>query len=103
MGWGWRSLPSVERTGSKRCLALPGARNTVSGDLGLESGAGPGKPRNNPCPEVLFRGISLKCLRDSRDFLEILLSGDTSIQELNCALKRSFLTSDRPVRARLGR
>lgn len=43
-----------------------------------------------------------KCLRDRLDFLEILQSGGTFIQELNCALKRSFLTSDWSVCARLG-
>jgi len=53
-------------------------------------------------PEVLACAIIHKCLRDRLDFLEILKSGDTFIQELNCALKRSFLTSDWSVCARLG-
>lgn len=74
----------------------------MSGDLGLEGWIGPGSLGRTRSPKVLSRGMIRKCIGDRLDFLEILQSGDTSIQELNCALKRAILTSDRSVCACLG-
>lgn len=38
--------------------------------------------------KVLACGMSHQCIRDRLDFLEILQSGDTSIQELNCVPRK---------------
>lgn len=75
----------------------------MSGDRGWRAGKVPGRLGITQSAEVLVCGIIHKCIRDRLDFLEILQSWDTSIQEVNCALKRSILTSDRSVCVRLGR